>query len=99
MTNYDTRQLVDRYQIKVTDRKVMNRYDPKDYTYNNRHAYEQWQDYVQYESYPMLTMEISETEFEKIASKVCEFDSLLQDPETAKLLMEARFINRLKGNR
>jgi hypothetical protein len=28
-----------------------------------------------------------------------EIRELMRDPETAKLLMEARFINRLKGNR
>lgn len=99
MTNYDTRQLVDRYGIKVTDRKVMNRYNPPDYTSYNSYSYarEYLQDYVQYERHPVLTMEISEAEFSQIASKVCEFDSLLQDPETAQLLMEARFINKLKG--
>lgn len=97
MTNYDTRQLVDRYGIKVTDRKVMNRYNPVDYTSYNRYASEYLQDYVQYERHPVLTMEISEVEFEQIASKVCEFDNLMRDPETAQLLMEARFINRLKG--
>jgi uncharacterized iron-regulated protein len=97
MTNYDTRQLVDRYRIKLTDRKVESRYKPLDYTSYNRYAYEYLQDYVQYESHPVLVMEISEAEFEQIANKVCEFDDLMRDPETAQLLMEARFINRLKG--
>lgn len=97
MTNYDTRQLVDRYRIKVTDRRVESRYKPLDYTSYNRYASEYLQDYIQYENHPVLTMEISEAEFAQIASKVCEFDSLLKDPETAQLLMEARFINRLKG--
>lgn len=97
MTNYDTRQLVDRYRIKVTDRRVESRYKPLDYTSYNRYASEYLQDYIQYENHPVLTMEISEVEFEQIASKVCEFDNLMRDPETAQLLMEARFINKLKG--
>lgn len=97
MTNYDTRQLVDRYRIKVTDRKVESRYKTPDYTSYNRYASEYLQDYIQYENHPVLTMEISEAEFDQIASKVCEFDNLMRDPETAQLLMEARFINRLKG--
>ena len=99
MTTYDIRQLVDRYRIKLTDRKVESRYNLADYTSYNSYAREYLQDYVQYESQPVLVMEISESEFEQIAAKVCEFDNLMRDPETAQLLMEARFINRLKGNR
>jgi hypothetical protein len=34
-----------------------------------------------------------------MADTLCEFRDLMRDPETAKLLMEAKFINRLKGNR
>jgi hypothetical protein len=101
MTTYntynDTRQFVDRYRIKVTDRKVESRYHPADYISYNRYASEYLQDYVQYESHSVLVIEISESEFDQVAAKVREFDDLMRDPETAQLLMEARFINRLKG--
>jgi hypothetical protein len=58
-------------------------------------------DYAQFETYyvNMYKMSIPEDRLDRIASIVLEFDDLMQDPETAKLLMEARFINRLKRGR
>lgn len=44
----------------------------------------------------MYKMSIPEDSFDKIVNTVAEFEQLMQDPETAKLLMEARFIYRLK---
>jgi hypothetical protein len=44
----------------------------------------------------MYKMSIPEFNLDRIVNVVCEHDELMQDPETAKLLMEARFINRLK---
>lgn len=45
---------------------------------------------------PVLTLKIDEKTLESIAGKVLEIDELLSDPECARLLMEARFIHRLK---
>jgi hypothetical protein len=45
---------------------------------------------------PVLILKIDEKELGSIAAKVSEIDELMQDPECAKLLMEARFIHRLK---
>ena len=58
-------------------------------------------DYAQFETHyvNMYKMSIPEDRLDRIASIVLEFDDLMQDPETAKLLMEARFINRLKRGR
>jgi hypothetical protein len=44
-----------------------------------------------------LTMDIPEKNFISIVEKIQEVESLMRDPETARLLMEARFISRLKG--
>ena len=44
----------------------------------------------------MYKMSIPEDQLDRIVNTVTEFEELTRDPETAKLLMEARFINRLK---
>ncbi len=44
----------------------------------------------------MYKMSIPEYDLYRIVDVVSEFDELMRDPETSKLLMEARFINRLK---
>jgi hypothetical protein len=58
-------------------------------------------DFAQFETHyvNMYKMSIPEDKLDRIANIVTEFDDLMQDPETAKLLMEARFINRLKRGR
>jgi hypothetical protein len=52
--------------------------------------------YFETELINMFKMSVPEKSLEKIVETVNEFDELMRDPETAKLLMEARFINRLK---
>ena len=44
----------------------------------------------------MYKMSIPEDQLDRIVNTVTEFEELMRDPETAKLLMEARFIYRLK---
>jgi len=44
----------------------------------------------------MYKMSIPEYDLYRIVDLVGEFDELMRDPETARQLMEARFINRLK---
>jgi hypothetical protein len=56
-------------------------------------------DRVRIKEVELLTAEIPEDALAEIADTLCEFKDLMRDPETARLLMEARFINRLKGNR
>jgi hypothetical protein len=41
-------------------------------------------------------MSMPEQSLDRIVNIVTEYEELMKDPETAKLLMEARFINRLK---
>lgn len=45
---------------------------------------------------PVVSMKIDEKALTDIANKVWEMDELMHDSECAKLLMEARFIHRLK---
>jgi len=87
------------YKITITGSKVKRQYDANPFTHINT----SWDDPVFYkqeeEHVPMIITEMPEREFTAMADTLCEFRDLMKDPETAKLLMEARFINRLKGNR
>ena len=87
------------YKITITGSKVKRQYNANPFTHINT----SWDDPVFYkqeeEHIPMIIAEMPEREFTAIADTLCEFRDLMKDPETAKLLMEARFINRLKGNR
>ncbi len=88
-------QFLSDYRVNVTDTKVMRQYEPTPFSYGNT----SWDDmylHRQEISVPVIVAEIPEKEFVAIAEALCEFKDLMRDPETAKLLMEARFINRLK---
>lgn len=88
-------QFLSDYRVTVTDTKVMRQYEATPFSYGNT----RWDDMVSYRQeiqIPMIVSEIPEKEFIAIAETLCEFKDLMRDPETAKLLMEARFINRLK---
>ena len=85
------------YKITITGSKVKRQYDANPFTHINK----SWDDPVSYkeEHVPMIIAEMPEQAFTAMADALCEMKDLMRDPETAKLLMEARFINRLKGNR
>ena len=92
------RQFLMDYKITITGSKNHRQYniidpytamDYKDYVSDN----------VRMIDVKLLTAEIPEYALTEIADILCEFRDLMKDPETAKLLMEARFINRLKGGR
>lgn len=82
------------YKITITSLKTKR-------SIPNTHTFAKWDDPVSYkhEDVQMIMVEIPEKEFAVMADALCEMKDLMRDPETAKLLMEARFINRLKGNR
>lgn len=52
--------------------------------------------YIHEERRPYIKCEMPQTKFEELAEITDEWFELLRDPECAQLLMEARFINRLK---
>lgn len=94
--NLNINQIFEVYKVTVKDRRLQRKCIPQSpfsYTAINPPMY------FQEEVVPTLTIEIEEENFRVMADKIAEFDNLMRDPETAKLLMEARFINRLKGNR
>ena len=85
------------YKITITGSKVKRQYNANPFTHINT----SWDDPVSYEEehVPMIIAEMPEQAFTAMADALCEMKDLMRDPETARLLMEARFINRLKGNR
>ena len=89
------RQILEDYKITINGSKVKRQYDA---TPVSSH----WDQYMDYSVIPsrdvtMITADMPEKEFTAMADALCEMRDLMRDPETAKLLMEARFINRLKG--
>ena len=91
-------QILNDYEITITGTKTRRQYNTNPFTHINA----SWDDpvfYNQQEDVPMITAEIPEKALTAMADALCEMRDLMKDPETAKLLMEARFINRLKGNR
>jgi hypothetical protein len=94
-----TKFLMD-YKITITGSKIQKRYDLKNYVIDYSDFMDNYIDNrVQVKEVELLTAEIPDDALTAIADTLCEFNDLMRDPETAKLLMEARFINRLKGGR
>lgn len=93
------RQLMESYKITLTKRSMQRRYRSTPYSYGAIDSFDSFSAYTQEEVVPTMLIEVEEENFRVMADKIAEFDNLMRDPETAKLLMEARFINRLKGNR
>jgi hypothetical protein len=93
------RQLLETYKVTLTNRKMQRRHRSQPYSYSGPDAFDALDaySYVQEEVVPTVVLEIEEDRLMQMADKIAEFDDLMRDPETAKLLMEARFINRLKG--
>lgn len=93
-------QVLLHYKITITERKMERRHkkQPMSYSALNIPDYDTYTR-IEEEIVPVIKAEIPEKEFTAMADTLCEFRDLMKDPETAKLLMEARFINRLKGNR
>jgi len=91
------RQLMESYKITLTKRQLQRRYRSSPYSYSAVDAFDEFSAYMQEEVVPTMVIEVEESSLLQIADKIAEFDDLMRDPETAKLVMEARFINRLKG--
>lgn len=92
------RQILSEYGITISSTKMQRRHRnmPVSYSALNIPDYNY---FIQEETVTIINAEIPEKEFTAMADTLCEFRDLMKDPETAQLLMEARFINRLKGNR
>lgn len=87
------------YKITVTGTKIKRQRYINPFT----HVNPSWDDnpFIEdrIEDVQMITADIPEREFTAMLDALSEMRNLMRDPETARLLMEARFINRLKGSR
>ena len=92
------RQILMDYKMTIFDKKVERRNRPVSYSSWNVPDIDTSY-IVENEIFTIFKVEIPEKEFTAMADALCEMRDLMRDPETAKLLMEARFINRLKGNK
>jgi len=92
-------QIMKDYKITLTDKKVERRHRPVSYYSWSIPDNVDNSFIVENELVTIFKMEIPDNELAAMADALCEMQDLMKDPETAKLLMEARFINRLKGNR
>lgn len=93
------RQIIEDYKIKISSQRMERRHIQPDYSaVNISNVFDRY-DSLSFEEeiVPMITVDLPEKEFTAIADALCEMKDLMRDPETAKMLMEARFINRLKG--
>jgi hypothetical protein len=87
------------YKITVTGTKIKRQRYLNPFTKVNASWTDNFFIEEQIEDVQMITADIPEREFTAMLDALGEMRELMRDPETAKLLMEARFINRLKGNR
>ena len=92
------RRILADYKINITGSKNHRQYNITD-SYTAMGYKDYVSDNARMMDVKVIIVEIPEQEFTAMADTLCEFRDLMRDPETAKLLMEARFINRLKGNR
>jgi hypothetical protein len=85
------------YKITVTDRKMerRQRFRPYSLPALNDPSLDPYMQ-IEEEIVTIIKADIPEKELMAMADTLCEMRDLMRDPETAKLLMEARFINRLK---
>lgn len=90
------KEFVHNYQISNVEQKMQVIRDmPRYYPYNPQ--YDNFIDYKFTETHmPSYKMEVSERALVQIVNRLNEFESLMNDPETAKMLHEAQFIYRLK---
>jgi len=80
-------------EVQLDNRRVVRQHSP--YSYNNLYEHS-YNEYFAEREETVVKMTIPEDALTKIVNTMEEFNNLMRDPETARLLMEARFINRLK---
>jgi flagellar motor switch protein FliM len=90
------RQFVAQYRISDIKQTIKARHEYADYFNTYMTDPYRFEPTIQYTHVKMLSMEMEEASFARIVDKMTELEELESDPETAKLLHEAKFIHRLK---
>lgn len=92
-------EFIDRFGITEVSIVQRDHYNYDQMRYNLHYDYQKYDTdpiYLRHEKRPYIKCEIPQNKFEELADIAAEWHELLQDGECARLLMEARFINRLK---
>jgi hypothetical protein len=92
------RRVIDRYRISNVKSRIEERAHtlPMHYSLGEDAAYMDYDSYIQQSHVHMLTMDIAEPEFARMVNILDEFDDMMRHPEVAKLILEAKFIHRLR---
>lgn len=91
------KEFVNKYNIQDINIKVREVADIQQYNFRyDYYSSPEFDKYIKYTHVNMYTMSMPESSFEDIIDRIAEIDNLMRDPETTKLLHEARFIYRLK---
>jgi len=91
------KEFVAKYNIQNIEVKTKKVAEVAPYTaYNLKYDIYKYEDYMTYNLINMYSMDVPESSFFDIIQRIHELDELMTDPESAKLIMEARFIYRLK---
>jgi hypothetical protein len=87
--NFVTNYGINEVSVDIKDSVVARPYTWNDMTYSP-------EQYFNTERINVYKMSLPEKSLEKIVETVTEYDNLMRDPETRRLLMEAKFIHSLK---
>ena len=93
----DLKQVARQYNIEV--KNVTSRSRPLFPRFNMHELSQYNEPHCNMETYSVFNIEVPETDLKYILQAVQEWTDLLKDPETSELVMQARFLLRLrKGN-
>jgi len=92
------RRVIDRYRISNVKTRVeaIAQTLPIHFSLGEDAAYMDYDAYIHKSHVNMLTLDIAEPEFAKMVSTLDEWDDMMRHPEVAKLILEAKFIHKLR---
>jgi hypothetical protein len=92
------RRVIDRYRISNVKTRVeaIAQTMPIHFMFGEDAAYLDYDAYIHKSHVTMLTMDVPEPEFARMVGALDELHDMMQHPEVAKLILEAKFIHRLR---
>lgn len=92
-----TRKFAARYNIQKIETGPTQYYSTApSYMYAPGTAMASYYDYYTTKTVEMITVEMMDISFADIVNKLNEYDELMANPETRSLIMEAKFLHRLR---
>jgi len=92
------RRIIDKYRISNVKTRVetIAQTLPIHFSLGEDAAYMDYDAYIHKSHVNMLTLDIAEPEFSRMVSILDEWDDMMRHPDVAKLILEAKFIHRLR---